>query len=107
MGDYLGWIRSLPGPAGLLSYPGSYDAPFINWYMYVFTGILPFGHQALCIKSYAMGMLRHPSWLSFGRNMIPKSYLPKDPHDHTPLSDARKEARLFAAMYRDNVLNNG
>ncbi|NTW22379.1 exonuclease [Candidatus Falkowbacteria bacterium] len=104
MRRYLAWIKSLPGPAGLVAYPGSFDFMFIYWYLYALTRQRPFTAAALCVKTYAMSMLKHPSWLKFERKLIPEKYLSAHPHDHTPLNDSIEQAQIFAALYYDNVI---
>lgn len=103
MRQYLSWIKSLPGSAGFIAYPVSYDFMFVYWYLYRFTNERPFGYGGMCIKSYAMGMFGCPSWLHFGKKKIPEKYKSPWPHDHTPLNDAIEQGQLFAALYRKNV----
>ncbi len=104
MHDYLAWIKGLPDRAGLVAYPGAFDFMFIYWYLYALTGQRPFNASALCVKSYAMGMLGEASWLDFERKRIPEKYLSSHPHDHTPLNDSIEQGQIFAALYRDNVI---
>lgn len=104
MPAFLNWIKNLSEPSSIIAYPAAFDFMFIHWYLFSFTGEMPFGQAALCIKSYAMGMLKSESWQNFEKRKILGKYLSSHPHDHTPLNDAIEQEQIFAALYYDNVL---
>lgn len=105
MGRYLDWLKSLgsPLPLAFVGYPASYDFMFVYWYLENFTGERPFGHSALCIRTYAMAVLKHRAWINFERKKIPVEFQSNHPHDHTPLNDAIEQAQMFAALYQENT----
>src|SRR5262249_45890257 len=58
MGNYVRWIKGLPGKPVFVAYPAGFDFLFVYWYMIRFVGESPFSFSALDIKTYAMAMLR-------------------------------------------------
>lgn len=104
MRRYLAWIKGLPGKVTFVGYPASYDFMFVFWYLVRFTGEEPFGHAALCSKTYAAALTRAASWKDFSKDDIPERFKSLLPHDHTPLNDAIQQGREFAAMYHENVI---
>ncbi|NTW14086.1 MAG: 3'-5' exoribonuclease [Candidatus Moranbacteria bacterium] len=105
MKRYLAWIRKLPGKVAFVGYPASYDFMFVFWYLVRFTGEEPFGHAALCGRTYAAAQLHAKSWVDFSRDMIPEKYRSDKPHDHTPLNDAIQQGEEFAKFYIENTMS--
>lgn len=104
MRAFVDWNRALPGASSFVAYPASFDFCYLMYYLDSYGCEQIFGHDALCIKSFALGALRGKSWCHFGKNLIPEKYHSTIPHDHTPLNDARNQAQLFTNLYRANVL---
>jgi len=101
MGDYLKWLKSLPGRPVFVAYPAGFDFMFVYWYMIRFAGESPFSFSALDVKSFAMAMLGLPYRDSVKRNM-PRSWFDDSPHTHVALDDAIEQGRMFCNMLAEN-----
>lgn len=97
MGDYLAWLKGLPGMPVFVGYPAAYDFMFVYWYLIRFAGESPFSHSALDIKTLAMALLKKPYRQSVKKNM-PKSWFDDLPHSHRALDDAIEQGALFCNM---------
>jgi hypothetical protein len=101
MGNYLAWLKKLPGKPVFVGYPAAYDFLFVYWYLIRFVGESPFSHSALDIKTFAMAMLRVPYREATKRNM-PKRWFSDAPHTHNALDDAIEQGRLFCNMLAED-----
>ena len=79
----------------------AFDALFVRYYAQRFLGGSPFGHCALDLQSYAMGVLGTRIGQAKAR------YLPQALHPdhggtgrHVALADAARQGRIFAALMR-------
>lgn len=94
------WIR-LATPAGHLPVFTAFNAPFdwmfVDTYFHRFLGRNPFGHAALDIKAYYMGMAGS-SWADTSMRVLSPLYLEGRPLSHNALGDARDQAELFRRM---------
>lgn len=94
------WIATVV-PEG--SYPvfvgfnAGFDWMFIAEYFERFLGRNPFGHTALDIKSYSMG-LSGSSWAGTSLKRLSPRYLDGSKLSHNALGDAQDQARLFRAL---------
>ena len=74
-----------------------FDWMFIDTYFQRYLGRNPFGHSALDIKAYAMGMAGS-SWAAVSMRELSPRYLDGRPLSHHALGDARDQAELFRAL---------
>lgn len=97
MGEYVRWVKKLPGRPVFVGYPASFDYLFVYWYLIRFTGESPFSFSALDIKSYAMAVLKTGYRETVKRNM-PRGWFENRPHTHRALDDAMGQGILFCNM---------
>lgn len=97
MRSYLHWLTRLPGRAVFVGYPAAYDFMFIYWYLIKFTGMSPFSHSALDIKTLAMATLGC-GYRDATKRGMPKSWFDDLPHTHLALDDAIEQGALFCNM---------
>ena len=103
MGEYLRWLKALPGRPVFLGFPASWDFMWVYWYLVRFTGERPFREHALDIRSYAMGM-RKVSFHETARSYLPKRWFDAGlPHTHVALDDALEQGALFCNMLAENL----
>jgi hypothetical protein len=101
MGNYVEWLRGLPGRPVFVGYPASYDFMFVYWYLLRFVGESPFSHSALDIKTFAMSLMGTGYRDSTKRNM-PKRWFDDMPHTHVALDDALGQGALFCNMLAES-----
>ena len=75
-----------------------FDWMFVNDYFHRYLGHNPFGHAALDIKAYYMG-LHGVTWGETSHAMVGKRYNGKDELTHHALDDALDEAEILKAMF--------
>ena len=61
------WLASLPGVHKyiMLAYPAGFDFTFMHWYSHHFMGYDPVGFSCLDVKTYAMAVLKTPSFRKY------------------------------------------
>lgn len=91
------WLGELPGPPIFVAFNAAFDWMFIEDYFRRFLGRNPFGHAALDIKAYYMG-LADSTWAQTSMRFLSPLYLDGQPLEHNALSDARDQAKLFRAL---------
>lgn len=101
MGNYLAWLKTLPGTPVFVAYPAAFDFMFVSWYLTRFTGENPFGWHALDIKSYAMSILKLNFLQTVKRNM-PRHWFDDLPYTHKALDDALSQGALFCNMLMEH-----
>lgn len=101
MGDYVDWLKTLPGKPVFVAYPAGFDFTFVYWYLVRFTGASPFSFACLDVKSYAMAMLGTPFHDTIKRK-FPKEWFDSLPHTHVALDDAVEQGALFCNMHAAN-----
>jgi hypothetical protein len=94
MGEFVRWVKGLPGKPVFVGYPVAYDFMFVYWYMMRFVGESPFSHSALDIKTLAMAALGKEYREATKRNM-PAAWFGKAPHTHVAVEDAIGQGELF------------
>lgn len=77
-----------------VAFNAPFDWMFVCDYFHRFLGRNPFGHAALDIKAYAMG-LRGTSWEETSMAHLSKRYLEDRPLSHHALQDAIDQAEIF------------
>lgn len=93
-GNYLDWLKALPGAPVFVGYPAAFDFMFVYWYLMKFTGESPFSHSALDIKTLAMAVMKS-EYREVSKNTMPKRWLDPLPHTHKALDDAIEQGALF------------
>ena len=101
MKEYVSWLNGLPGDPVFVGYPAVYDFMFVYWYLIRFTGVSPFQHSALDIKTYAMAMLK-TDYRKSTKKRMPKRWFDSLPHTHRALDDALGQGALFCNMLAEN-----
>jgi DNA polymerase III epsilon subunit-like protein len=100
------WLM-LSVPAGyapvFVGFNAPFDWMFINEYFYRFLGRNPFGHSALDIKAYFMGM-SGVKWTETGMSHVGERYLEGRRLSHNALQDAIDQAELFRKMLSEQAL---
>jgi DNA polymerase III epsilon subunit-like protein len=91
-------------PAGktpiFIAFNAPFDWMFVNDYFYRFLGRNPFGHSALDLKAYYMG-LKGVSWSETSMGYIGPRYLGDRPLTHNALQDALDQAEIFLKMLEE------
>jgi DNA polymerase III epsilon subunit-like protein len=94
------WL-ALQFPAGVTPIFVAFNAPFdwmfINDYFHRFLGRNPFGHTALDIKAYYMG-LTGVAWSETSMRAISMNHSSRTPLSHHALQDALDQAELFRTL---------
>jgi hypothetical protein len=70
---------------------------FVNDYFHRYLGYNPFGHSALDIKSYYMG-LEGVTWQETSHRYVSQKYCSRPELTHHALDDALDEAEILQAM---------
>ncbi|GIE27725.1 hypothetical protein Ait01nite_007700 [Actinoplanes italicus] len=99
MADYRAWLEALPGKPVFVGYPAAFDFMFVYWYLIRFTGVSPFSHSALDMKSFAMAVLGTEFRGTVKRTM-PRAWFGPGRHTHVALDDAIEQGELWIAMRR-------
>jgi DNA polymerase III epsilon subunit-like protein len=100
MRNFEAWLKA-EVPAGQKPLFVSFNAPF-DWmfvcdYFHRFLGRNPFGHTALDIKAYYMGM-KSVSWEETTMREVGQRYLGERQLTHHALRDAMDQAEIFRKM---------
>ena len=105
------WVFSVL-PTGhapiFMGFNAAFDWMFVNDYFLRYVGRNPFGHSALDIKAYYMG-LTGSTWARTSLRFLSPLYLDGSKLSHNALGDARDQARVFngiradAARYRSST----
>jgi DNA polymerase III epsilon subunit-like protein len=81
----------------LVAFNAPFDWMFVNDYFHRFIGHNPFGHTAIDIKAFYMGMAG-VSWEETSMRHLSKRYLDTRKLTHHALQDAVDQARVFRNM---------
>jgi len=100
MQQFADWVaRVVPQDARpvFTAFNAPFDWMFVNEYFYRYLGHNPFGHSALDMKAYYMG-LHGVTWEETSYREISKQYLGKPGLSHHALDDAIDEAEIAQAL---------
>lgn len=97
------WLK-VEVPSGqkplFVSFNAPFDWMFVNDYFYRFLGRNPFGHTAVDIKAYYMG-LTGVNWDQTSMKILGPRYLGNRELTHHALRDAMDQAELFRKMLEE------
>lgn len=99
-----GFIQDGTSPI-FVAFNAPFDWMFVNDYFYRFLGHNPFGHKALDIKAFYMG-LHGVSWEETGMQYVSDRYLDAQNLSHHALQDALDQAKIFRKMLAE-IKNQG
>lgn len=100
MQSFADWVKSVTPPDGkgvFVAFNAPFDWMFVNDYFFRYLGYNPFGHSAIDIKAFYMG-LRGVPWGETGMDTISEHLTGTLTLSHHALQDARDQARLFRKM---------
>jgi len=83
-----------------VAFNAAFDWMFVNYYFYHFLGHNPFGHAAIDIKAFYMGMAG-VSWSQTSWRFINPKYITEHKLTHHALQDALDQADMFKRMLED------
>lgn len=104
MHRFAAWVEKQAGEGKrpvFVAFNAPFDWMFVNTYFHRFLGKNPFGHSALDIKSFFMG-LHHVSWHETSMKHINSHYKKAKELTHNALDDALDQARIFLAMIEES-----
>ncbi|MBU0907718.1 MAG: 3'-5' exoribonuclease [Nanoarchaeota archaeon] len=116
MNEYADWLDSLSKKNNkklyFLAYPATWDFMFVSWYLIKFVKRyeenhfldVPFHHQGIDIRTFAMAQLKKP-YSESGIGSMPKSWTreeSKNLMDHKAIDDALKQGLIFINMLKEN-----
>ncbi len=94
------WLRKV-APSGqrpiMVAFNTPYDWAFINHYFLEYLGDNPFGHSAIDIKAFYMGLVGCP-WEETSMLYLSPRFLKGQQLPHDALADARLQADLFRKL---------
>jgi hypothetical protein len=104
---YVAWINSFDCKPVFVAYPAGFDFTFVYYYMHRFAGGSPFKCVSICIRTYAMAVLKR-EFQETTRETMPKSWFDPDlPHTHIALDDALEQGALFCNILKANYSSEG
>jgi DNA polymerase III epsilon subunit-like protein len=102
------WLKDQAAPRQqpvFVAFNAAFDWAFINYYFYHYLGHNPFGHAALDIKAFYMGLAGVPwsqtSWRHVGPRYVDDRHL-----THHALQDALDQADMFKKMLAEMHTGN-
>jgi DNA polymerase III epsilon subunit-like protein len=103
MKQFADWVKEIT-PADhrpvFVAFNAPFDWMFVNDYFHRYLGHNPFGHSALDMKAFFMG-LRGVAWSETGFDNATEHYRISHPLTHNALQDARDQAELFKKMLEE------
>jgi ribonuclease T len=103
MSSFEAWLKCVT-PEGatpiFVAFNAPFDWMFISDYFYRYLGRNPFGHSAVDIKAYYMGM-SHVPWDETTMKQLAPRYLGSREATHHALRDAIDQAEMFRKMLAD------
>lgn len=102
MQAFADWVAQVTPPGGkaiFVAFNAPFDWMFVAEYFHRYLGHNPFGHSALDMKAFFMG-LRGVAWGETGMDAVSEALLGKRSLSHNALQDALDQAELFREMLR-------
>lgn len=100
MREFADWIRQA-APSGqrpiMVAFNAPHDWAFVNRYFLQYLGENPFGHNAVDIKAFYMGLIGCP-WEETSMLYMSPRFLKGQKLPHDALADARLQADLFRKL---------
>ncbi|HEX9990345.1 MAG TPA: 3'-5' exonuclease [Chloroflexia bacterium] len=103
MAQFEAWLaREIPPPVRPLfvAFNAPFDWMFVHDYFHRFLGRNPFGHNAIDIKAYYMG-LSGSSWAETGLDKLLPRYVGPAKLTHNALDDAKDQAAIFRVLLEE------
>ncbi|MFC1996749.1 3'-5' exoribonuclease domain-containing protein [Chloroflexota bacterium] len=100
MSQFADWLNEFQQNGGqpiFVAFNAPFDWMFINDYFLRYLGHNPFGHKAIDIKAFYMGLHR-VSWEETGMRQVSRRYLEDQDLKHHALQDAIDQAVIFREM---------
>lgn len=97
------WLQGLQPAEGrpvFVAFNAAFDWMFVSYYFHHFLGRNPFGHSALDIKAYYMG-LQGCTWEETSMRYLAPRYLGERVLTHHALRDALDQAEIFEKMLEE------
>jgi DNA polymerase III epsilon subunit-like protein len=103
MAQFEAWLAcEIPPPVRPLfvAFNAPFDWMFINDYFHRFLGRNPFGHNAIDIKAYYMGLSGSP-WADTSLDKLLPRYVGPAKLTHNALDDAKDQAAIFRVLLEE------
>jgi hypothetical protein len=100
MQNFAAWLGELPGNPVFLGSPVGFDFLFVRWYFICLLGHCPFGHTALDLRSYVMGV-SGKDFSKCGKRDYPARLRVEAPHTHVCDEDGLEQGLLFSNWWRE------
>jgi len=100
MQAFADWVAEVTPPDShpvFVAFNAPFDWMFVHHYFHTYLGHNPFGHNALDMKAYFMG-LTGADWSATGMQAVSRRYLGERQLTHHALRDALDQAELFRLM---------
>ena len=100
MQEFRDWLRKVASAGQrpiMVAFNTPYDWAFINHYFLEYLGENPFGHSAIDIKAFYMGLAGCP-WEETSMLYLSPRFLKGQQLPHDALADARLQAELFRKL---------
>jgi ribonuclease T len=97
------WLVNKAAPAQqplFVAFNAAFDWMFVDYYFHHYLGHNPFGHAAIDIKAFYMGMAGAP-WSQTSWRYISPKYVTENHLTHHALQDALDQAELFKQMLKE------
>jgi DNA polymerase III epsilon subunit-like protein len=101
MARFESWLDELVPPAKrpvFVAFNAPFDWMFVSDYFHRYLGRNPFGHAALDMKAFFMG-LHGSSWKDTAMRNVAVDYLEGRSISHNALEDACDQAKIFSRLY--------
>ncbi|MBN2146073.1 MAG: 3'-5' exonuclease [Anaerolineales bacterium] len=98
------WVQGLEPKHGrpvFVAFNAAFDWMFVSYYLHKYLGRNPFGHSALDIKAYYMG-LYNTLWADTSMGKLAPRYLADRTLTHHALRDALDQAEIFQKMLAES-----